>query len=236
MTTGSSSVAADRLQRGLLLLTAGLGVGLTPSALAHRTDEYLHAAFVGIRPAEVELYLSLTPGASVAAAVLAEMDTDHDGRISEAEQRTYAEFILSRLRLDLDETPKQPRLNSIRFPEMAALQDGTGVVELRATLSTAPFSAGSHHLRLRNQHTNHTTVYLANALQPETREIEILRQTRDLTQSDLLIQFAAHPLQSGPVVARSKSKHPWLPLAVALILALALIPALRAQPKRSSRT
>ena len=87
MTTGSSSVGADRLQRGLVLLITSLGVQCAPCALAHRTDEYLHATFVGIRTSGVELQVSLTPGASVAVAVMAEIDTDHDGRLSEAEQR-----------------------------------------------------------------------------------------------------------------------------------------------------
>ena len=236
MSTGSSSVAANRLQRRLLLGILGLGLGCTPSALAHRTDEYLHAAFVGIRPAGVELQLSLTPGASVAPAVLAEIDRDRDGRLSDAEQRAYAASILSQIRLDLDDTPATPRLESYRFPEGAALRDGTGVVELRTAFETAPFGSGPHLLRLRNQHTNHATVYLANALQPETGEIEIVRQSRDVTQSELRIQFAAHPLQPAPGLVHPKSKRPWLPLAVILSLGLALIPAVRARQARPVRS
>ena len=235
MTTGSSSVGADRLQRGFLLLIGSLGVHCAPCALAHRTDEYLHATFVGIRPSGVELQVSLTPGASVAVAVMAEIDTDHDGRLSEAEQRAYADTLLNRLRLDLDDLPVLPRLDSIRFPEMAALHDGMGILDLRASFLTAPFSAGPHHLRVRNQHTNHSTVYLANALQPETGEIEIVRQTRDLTQSELLIQFAVHPMRPSPILVHPKAKHPWLPIAVLLILTFALVPALRARMHRPGR-
>lgn len=235
MSTGSSSVVAKRLQRGLLLLTTSLGVGLSPSALAHRTDEYLHAAFVGLRPAGVELQLSLTPGTSVTGAVLTEMDSDHDGRISDAEQRAYAQSILERLRLDLDDVQIRPRLDSVRFPELEALRNGMAVVELKARFSSAPFSPGRHLLRLRNQYTNHSTVYLANALQPETGEIEILHQTRNLTQSDLLIQFAVHPLPPNPIRAPSKPKRPWLPLAAALMPALALVAALYVRRKQSTR-
>ena len=235
MTTGSSSVAADRRRRQLLLGILGLGVGCTPCALAHRTDEYLHAAFVGIRPAGVELQVSLTPGASVAPAVLDEIDTNHDGQLSAVEQRRYAEFILGGLRLELDESPITPRLESFRFPETAALRDGSGVVELKASMETSPLASGPHQLYLRNQHTRHSTVYLANALQPETGEIEIVRQARDLTQSELRIQFAAHPVQAAPAPVRPESKRPWLPVAVILILGLALFPALRVRRRQPVR-
>lgn len=233
MTTGSSSVDANRLQRRLLLGILALGVGSTPFALAHRTDEYLHAAFVGIRPAGVELQLSLTPGASVAPAVLAEIDADRDGRLSDSERRAYAESILAQLRLDLDDAPIKPQLESYRFPETAALRDGMGIVELKATIHTASFAAGPHRLLLINQHTNHATVYLANALQPETGEIEIVRQTRDLTQSELRIHFAVHPAFPPPALSPSKGKHPWLPLAVFVTLLIALFPVLQARSKRT---
>jgi hypothetical protein len=222
-------VAADRLHRRLLLGILGLSMGGTPSALAHRTDEYLHAAFVGIRPVGVELQVSLTAGAAVAPAVLDEIDTNHDGQFSAVEQRRYAEFILGGLRLELDDTPITPRLESFRFPETAALRDGTGVVELKASVETSPMASGPHQLQLRNLHTNHAAVYLANALQPETGQIEIVRQTRDFTQSELRIQFAAHPVQAARAPVSPNSKRPWLPVAVMVILGLALVPALRAR-------
>jgi len=85
---------------------------------------------------------------------------------------------------------------------------------------------------VRNQDTNHSTVYLANALQPENGEIEIVRQTRDLTQSELLIQFAVHPVNPSPILVPPEAKHPWLPIAVLLILTFALIPALRTRMNR----
>lgn len=238
MTTASSSAAADRTGLRLnrtaasrdlrsLGLALALGLGLVPSLHAHRIDEYLHAAFVAIRPAGAELQLSLTPGQAVAGAVMAEMDSDRDGRVSDLEQRAYAESILNHLRVDIDDAATLPRLESFRFPEAAAVREGVGVVELKATISCEPFAEGTHRFRLVNRHTNHSTIHLANALQPETSEIEILRQTRDLTQRELVIEFAAHPIR--PEAPRMK--RPWLPFAVVIGLGAALAATLKRRSK-----
>ncbi len=243
MTTASSSAAVDRTgfpqQIGAptgrrlrnLGLALALGFAASTQVQAHRIDEYLHAAFVAIRPAGVELQLSLTPGQAVAEAVLVEMDSDRDGRVSELEQRAYAESILKHLRIDIDDAAALPRLESVRFPEVSAVRDGVGVVELKAAVPCAPFAEGAHRFRIQNRHTNHSTIHLANALQPETAEIEIVRQTRDFTQSELVIEFTAHPLHP----ATPKVKRPWLPIAVIIGLGAALAATLsrRSKPARN---
>ncbi len=175
------------IRRALLALIAAAVVPIT--GFAHRTDEYLHAAFIGIRLDHVELQLSLTPGRSISGAVIAEMDLDHDGRISEAEERAYGTNVLRQIRMTADGRPVQLEMASVRFPNSADLHEGMGIIELKARAATDRFTDGQHVLQLNNFHTNHSTVYLANALQPETREIEILGQSRDVSQSKLQIRF-----------------------------------------------
>jgi hypothetical protein len=60
-------------------------------ASAHRLDEYLQATIFSIEKDHVQAFLRLTPGVAVVASVLADIDTNADGILSEGEQRTYAE-------------------------------------------------------------------------------------------------------------------------------------------------
>ena len=54
-------------------------------AHAHRLDEYLQATRVAIARDRIDLEIDLTPGATIAASIATEIDTDRDGRFSPAE-------------------------------------------------------------------------------------------------------------------------------------------------------
>ena len=61
---------------------------------AHRLDEYLQATIFSIEKDRVQGSMRLIPGIAVAPAVIAGMDANGDGVISESEQRAYAEHVL----------------------------------------------------------------------------------------------------------------------------------------------
>ena len=77
--------------RSMLLLFALLA--LPSNVFAHRMDEYLQATLVDIEPGDIRLEMNLTPGVSVADAVLSTIDRDHDGVISTNEAHGYAESL-----------------------------------------------------------------------------------------------------------------------------------------------
>ena len=58
---------------------------LAASASAHRLDEYLQATTIALERDRLVLQLRLTPGVAVAARVLASLDTNGDGTVSEGE-------------------------------------------------------------------------------------------------------------------------------------------------------
>jgi hypothetical protein len=204
------------------------------TGFAHRTDEYLHAAFIGIRLDHVVLQLSLTPGTAVAKAVLSEMDPDGDGRISTSEERAYSERVLRQIELRFDGVPIPLELQETRFPILENLREGMGIIELKARTPTNRFAPGRHELRLNNTHTVHSTVYLANALQPETSEIEILGQERNELQSELRIRFAivASPIQ---VPLDEGARHPspdWIFISSAVALGAVILRLIYRSPAR----
>ncbi|MCM3881394.1 MAG: hypothetical protein ND807_14900 [Vicinamibacterales bacterium] len=170
----------------LALLTpflAGIGVS------AHRLDEYLQAARIDIGEGRVEFELSLTPGAAVAANIVADIDRDRDGSLSPIEQEAYTSRVLSAIDLEADGRPLDVRQISSSFPDVEAMQRGEGVIRLRADAVLPAQSAGAHHLFFRNAHRGDVSVYLANAVVPASDRFGVTAQHRDADQRELTVDY-----------------------------------------------
>ena len=76
------------------LCAAILAVAAVTPALAHRLDEYLQGTILSIGKTQVQGQMTLTPGVAVFPFLIADIDSDGDGAISETEQRAYAERVL----------------------------------------------------------------------------------------------------------------------------------------------
>ena len=74
----------------LLAFCAVMFLSVATPALAHRLDEYLQATTFIVDGDHVEAKMRLTPGVQVSDRVLAAIDANGDGVISEAEQQAYA--------------------------------------------------------------------------------------------------------------------------------------------------
>src|SRR4029450_13636155 len=99
---------------------------------AHRRDEYLQAARLGIDPDRVELVLDLTAGIAVAEVVLSEIDLDKNGMISVAEARAYSNRVLSAIALDVDGIPLRVELVESPFPAFDTVRSGAGTTRIQA--------------------------------------------------------------------------------------------------------
>ena len=159
---------------------------------AHRSDDYLQAARIGLEPDRVLITLDLTPGIAVAGSFMAALDHDGDGALSTEEQRGYAERVLSVLEVEIDERTIRPRLASWSFPEAAAFRRGEGTIRLEIQATLPGVSAGSHRLFFRNAHLADQSAYLANALVPESARVTVTAQRRNRDQSELTIEYTVH--------------------------------------------
>ena len=166
-----------------------LTLAWAPAARAHRLDEYLQATFIAVAPTEVRLELCLTPGVALATNLLARLDTDHDGRLSPAEGAAYAEQVRQDLALATDHSPRELVLTGTSFPPVAELQAGLGIIRLNLRAPLAPLALGLHELTFTNRHLTNLSVYLVNALVPETPAINITAQTRDYLQSAIRLDY-----------------------------------------------
>lgn len=162
-------------------------------AAAHRRDEYLQAARLAIEPDRVELALDLTPGISVAAQVLAEIDRDGNNSVTSEEGRLYTQRLMRAVALDLDGHPLEIELVDTVFPAIDAIWKGEGMVRVLARAALPDLGAGAHRLRYRNAHRVDIGAYLANGLVPASDRISISSQQRDPYQRELTIDYVLRP-------------------------------------------
>jgi len=179
-----------RAHSGLhVVLALAMTVVAGTEASAHRTEDYLQAARIGVEPDRIQITLDLTPGTAVAESFIAAIDRDGDGSLSAAEQRTYARQMVSALQVELDGRSLHTNVRASCFPEAAAVRRGEGSVRLDIEATVPDLSPGSHRLLFRNAHLAGHSAYLANALVPESDRVAVTAQRRDRDQSELTIEY-----------------------------------------------
>jgi hypothetical protein len=159
-----------------LLLVAGL------PASAHRLDEYLQGALISVEKDRVQVQITLTPGVAIFPFLIASIDTDKDGVISEREQRAYAERVLQDVSLGIDGHRLTPQLSATRFPTMAEMKEGSGEIQLDLS-AMLPSGARDRQLTFQNRHQSGISAYQVNCLIPRDPGIKVVKQNRNYLQS-----------------------------------------------------
>lgn len=186
---------------GAALLQLGIGLLLGGPAGAHRLDQYLQATMLSVEKDGVHATMRLIPGVAVSAEVIASIDTNGDGVLSETEQWAYAERVLGDVSLrDVSPTVDGERLNlrllSVRFPAVEEMKDGVGEIQLEFTAELLP-SRADGHLVLENHHESRMAAYLVNCLVPSDPKIRIVGQRRNDDQSVYELDFVQDGVGSG---------------------------------------
>ena len=167
-------------------------LALPVTLFAHRLDEYLQAARFSLASDRIVLKMDLTPGIDVAPLIFALINTNHDGRISEAEGRAYANQVLKEIVVEMDGRPQHLDLVSSEFPSFQEMTAGIGTIRIEARSAWAG-APGPHSLFYRNNHRPDFAAYLVNALVPASRDIEITEQHRDVLQREIRLGFSIKP-------------------------------------------
>jgi len=210
-----------------LAVAAALTVVCTADASAHRLDEYLQAARIGVAVNRIQVELDVTPGVAVADAVVNDIDADRDGILSGDEQQAYAQRVSRAIELWVDNDRVQTTLISSRFPEVEAFRHGDGTITIELQTDGPPLTGGRHLIRFRNANAPASAAYLANALLPDDDRVSISRQSRDPAQQELTIDVDVRGVRA--LTAR-ETLHLSLTAAAFALLAIA-----RAGVRRHSR-
>jgi hypothetical protein len=214
------------MTRQTLLAVLVGALGVAAPAAAHRLDEYLQATRVTIDGDRVGLEIDLTAGANVASRIWALIDTDHDGRITDAEAEAYAQQVLRAIRVDVDGRPTPVTLTAREFPGSREMSLGVGTIHLRGTASVSA-AAGRHQLTYLNTHLPETSVYLVNALVPSTDHIQIGEPHRDTAQRGLTLEYRVISDAHGISAQISTQISPWISASAGWsLVALAMVAVL----------
>ncbi|MEO7085954.1 MAG: hypothetical protein ABI442_12655 [Gemmatimonadaceae bacterium] len=179
------------MKRIPLLALAGVAALLwfaTP-AFAHRLNEYLEAATISLARGRVELRLRLVAGVAAAPKVLALVDANGDGVISDAEQRAYGERVRRDISLGVDGRDAPLSLVSSSFLSESEIREGTDDIVLTFD-ADMPRGDASGRLTFENQHQKAIASYLVNTLVPDDSAIHIIAQDRARDQSTYRLDFA----------------------------------------------
>lgn len=188
----------------MLAAAAVIVASLGTPAFSHRVDEYLQATLVSVEKDRVLLSLRLVPGVAVSSTVIASVDTDGDGVISQSEQQAYAQRVLADLSLTIDGKRVTPRLVSVDFPQVEQMKEGLGKIRMEFT-AAIPRSGGNRRLVFENHHQPRIAAYLVNCLVPRDPDIRIVTQDRNEQQSFYQLDY----VQNGDPVSVHTSGPSW---------------------------
>ena len=165
----------------------------TTVAVAHPIDEYVQNTYIDLAPDRTTLQIDLTPGVLVAPEVVALIDADGNGEISEAEGEAYAKnAVLRDVTLELDGEPQPLTLVDSSFPTPLDMGAGMGTISLQVAAEAPSGIPGDHSLSYRNGHEPVNSRYLVNAFRASD-EVEISQQDRDELQDSIRVDYAVTP-------------------------------------------
>jgi hypothetical protein len=155
---------------------------------AHQLDEYVQAAKIAVGKSVVRVELRMTPGVKVLPTVLAAIDANRDGILSDAEQRAYAERVNHDLSLAVDGARLTLRPVAWKFASLAEMKEGLGAIQLDFD-AVVPSGGAGRRLTFVNRHQRAISVYLVNALVPSDPEIRITAQRRSYEQRSFRLDY-----------------------------------------------
>ncbi len=159
-----------------LILTLGL------PGVAHRLNEYLQSTLISVEKNRVTLSMRLIPGLAVSSSVIAHIDRNRDGVITEDERQAYARTVLHDLSLSVDGQLLNPRLTSVSFPTNNEMKEGLGEIQLEFTADLPPGRVNRRFVFI-NHHQSAIAAYLVNCLVPRDKDIHVVSQVRNQVQS-----------------------------------------------------
>jgi hypothetical protein len=213
-----------------LTVAAAIFLCLGAPASAHRLDEYLQATIMSLEKDRVQASMRLTPGVAVSSLVLAGIDTNSDGVISQTEQRVYAERVLRDVSLSMNGRVLRPQLISAEFPRVEEMREGVGEIRIEFS-ADLPTSGPNRRLIFENRHQGRIAAYLVNCLVPGDRDIKVVAQNRNQQQSFYQLDYVQAGASSN-ILPGWQDERGWLGLA-ALLLFLRLAFLWRQGPRPS---
>jgi hypothetical protein len=172
-------------------------LALPAQTAGHQLDEFLQAARIAFARDRIVLEVDLTPGANIAGEIVAALDANGDGIVQPLEANAYGQAAVNDFDLVFDGRPVRLTLESVEVPNVGDLRSGVGTMQLTVSGAIGEGRPGTRHVRFTNRHHPTTSVYLANALVPADREVQVVAQRRDYRQQQIDVEYAIAPQGSS---------------------------------------
>jgi hypothetical protein len=193
-------------------------LALSGQCFAHRLDEYLQATMISLGKDRIVVEMRLSPGVAVAPFVVAAIDRDADGVLSNTEQTAYVDRVRRDVSITLDGDVLTLHLISKKFASVQEMREGRGEIQLEFFAGIPGREIVARKLLFENHHQSQIGAYLVNILAPADPDIRILSQIRNFQQSSYHLDYSQARVSSGPLSLGSQSgQRAWL-IALALLM------------------
>jgi hypothetical protein len=126
---------------------------------------------------------------AVLPTVLAALDSNGDGVISETEQHAYAEQVVRDLSVTVNGACPKLQLVTANFPSKEEIKEGLGSIHLEFKIDLPP-NPSNRHLRWENHHQSPISAYQINCLMPADSALRISSEHRNYSQSRYEIDYS----------------------------------------------
>ncbi|GAA2554995.1 hypothetical protein GCM10010435_26920 [Winogradskya consettensis] len=174
------------------------------AAWAHPLDISRQTSYVTVATDAVTVEVDLAAGVLVAPAFIADLDADSDKTFTPAEGRQYAQRLLAKVSLRIDDAPVPLTLSGVELPTYPQARAGYGVLHVTATAPLAP-ADGGHTLFYRNGFAPQKPQYEVAVLAPKKAPVTIGEQHRDEAQQQVRTTFT---VLGDTAVAPQRDSHP----------------------------
>lgn len=191
------------------ILAAGIAaLGLAMQAHGHRTTGLLQASLVDVLPSQVGVEVTLVPGIDIAHSVVALLDTDGDGALSEGESDAWAKGFLADQSVLADGKSLPLKLVGVWASSLAEMAGGHAEIVVNFTAELGEFSGGAHSIACINRYEPISSAYQSNGLVPKAPSVRISSHRRDERQQELTLEVefsgdASQAVATVPVEHRS---------------------------------
>jgi hypothetical protein len=128
---------------------------------------------LSVEKQRVEVFMRLIPGVAVSQAIIAGIDTNGDGVISESEERAYAERVAHDVSLSVDGRSLTLHLMSVVFPKIEGMRGGIGEIQIKFS-ADLPDGGRNRRIVFENHHQSKISAYLVNCLVPSDPDLRIV--------------------------------------------------------------
>jgi hypothetical protein len=185
-----------------LIAVAAVILSVAGPISAHRLDQYLQATLISVEKDHVQASMRLIPGVAVSSAVLASVDTNADGLLSNAEQQAYAQQVMRDVSISIDGKRLTQRVVSVEFPKNQEMRAGLGEIKIELS-ADLPTGAANRKLIFENHHQSRIAAYLVNCLIPRDKDIHVTAQNRNELQSFYQLEYVRADIPTDSFAANS---------------------------------